>query len=86
MSTNLHYIKNAEELTEEILNDPKLLFMEYIDKDVYKEYTVDMYYGRDHKVKCIVPRERIKIRAGEINKGLTEKSLLQAIFLIRWKR
>ena len=76
LSTNLHYIKNAEELTEKILNDPKLLFMEYIDKNVYKEYTIDMYYGRDHKVKCIVPRERIKIRAGEINKGLTEKEPL----------
>lgn len=76
LSTNLHYIKNAEELTAEILNDPKLLFMEYIDKEVYKEYTVDMYYGKDNKVKCIVPRERIKIRAGEINKGLTEKEPL----------
>ena len=76
LSTNLHYIKNADELTEEILNDPKLLFMEYIDKDVYKEYTIDMNYGRDHKVKCIVPRERIKIRAGEINKGVTEKQPL----------
>jgi carbamoyl-phosphate synthase large subunit len=41
LSTNLHYIKNAEELTEEISNDPKLLFMEYIDKEVYKEYTID---------------------------------------------
>jgi len=83
LSTNLHYIKNAEELTEEILNDPKLLFMEYIDKEVYKEYTIDMYYGRDHKVKCIVPRERIKIRAGEINKGLTEKEPLTQYLLDR---
>lgn len=76
LSTNLHYIKNEEELTTEILEDPKLLFMEYIDKEVYKEYTVDMYYGKDNRVKCIVPRERIKIRAGEINKGLTEKEPL----------
>lgn len=76
LSTNLHYIKNVEELTTEILEDPKLLFMEYIDKEVYKEYTVDMYYDKDNKVKCIVPRERIKIRAGEINKGLTEKDPL----------
>ncbi len=83
LSTNLHYIKNAEEFTEEILNDPKLLFMEYIDKEVYKEYTVDMYYGRDNKVKCIVPRERIKIRAGEINKGLTEKEPLTQYLLDR---
>lgn len=74
LSTNLHYIKSADELTQEILNDPKLLFMEYIDKKVYKEYTVDMYYGKDNKVKCIVPRERIEIRAGEINKGRTEKN------------
>ena len=83
LSTNLHYIKNAEELTEEILNDPKLLFMEYIDKEVYKEYTVDMYYGKNNKVKCIVPRERIKIRAGEINKGLTEKEPLTQYLLDR---
>ena len=76
LSTNLHYIRNTEELTSEILKDPKLLFMEYINKKVYKEYTVDMYYGKDHKVKSIVPRERIKIRAGEISKGLTEKEPL----------
>ena len=74
LSTNLHYIKSADDLTSEILNDPKLLFMEYIDKKVYKEYTVDMYYGQDHQVKCIVPRERIEIRAGEINKGRTAKN------------
>ena len=76
LSTNLHFIKTADELTQEILDDPKLLFMEYIDKKVYKEYTVDMYYGKDNRVKCIVPRERIEIRAGEINKGHTEKNVI----------
>ncbi len=74
LSANLHYIKTAEELTQEILDDPKLIFMEYIDKKVYKEYTVDMYFGKDNRVKCIVPRERIEIRAGEINKGRAEKN------------
>ncbi len=74
LSANLHYIKTADELTPDILADPKLLFMEYIDKKVYKEYTVDMYFGRDHRVKCIVPRDRIEIRAGEINKGRAVKN------------
>lgn len=74
LSTNLHYIKSVDELTQEILDDPKLLFMEYIDKKVYQEFTVDMYYGKDNRVKCIVPRERIEIRAGEINKGRTVKN------------
>ncbi|MBR2424531.1 MAG: ATP-grasp domain-containing protein [Tidjanibacter sp.] len=76
LSANLHHIKCAEELTKEVLDDPKLLFMEYIDKKVYKEYTVDMYYGKDNRVKCIVPRERIEVRAGEINKGRTSKNKL----------
>lgn len=76
LSANIHYIKNADDLTEEILEDPKMIFMEFIDKKEYKEYTVDLYYGRDHKVKCIVPRERIKVRAGETNKGITEKEPL----------
>lgn len=35
-----------------------------------------MYYGQDHYVKSIVPRERIEIRAGEINKGYTRKNFL----------
>lgn len=74
LSTNLHVIRNADELTPEILNDPKLIFMEYIDKNEFKEFTVDMYYGKDHYVKGIVPRERLKIRAGEINKGITRKN------------
>lgn len=76
LSANLHYIKSKDELTSEILNDSKLLFMEYIDKSVYKEYTVDMFYGKDNKVKSIVPRERIEIRAGEINKGRTAKNYI----------
>ena len=35
-----------------------------------------MYYSKDHYVKSIVPRERIEIRAGEINKGYTRKNFL----------
>lgn len=74
LSTNLHIIRKQEDLTADILSDPKLLFMEYIDKERYKEFTVDMYYGADGRVKSIVPRKRIEIRAGEINKGVTAKN------------
>lgn len=76
LSTNLHVIRKADDLTKEILEDPKLIFMEYVDKQEYKEFTVDMYYGRDDRVKGIVPRERIEIRAGEINKGITRKNFI----------
>lgn len=77
LSSNLHYIKSQEDLTAEILEDPKLIFMEYIDKSKYREYTVDMYFGRDNRLKMAVPRERIEIRAGEINKGRTVKHFLE---------
>ncbi|MCP9612693.1 ATP-grasp domain-containing protein [Coprobacter tertius] len=76
LSKDLYLIEKPEELTPDILNHPKLMFMEYIDKKEYKEFTVDMYYGKDHRVKSIVPRERIEIRAGEINKGYTRKNFL----------
>lgn len=76
LSKDLFVIRNEQELTPEIMEHPKLIFMEYIDKSQYKEYTVDLYYGRDNELKCIVPRERIEIRAGEINKGRTRKNYL----------
>jgi len=76
LSKDLFFINSPLELTENILDHPKLIFMEYIDKNEYKEFTVDMYYGRDNHVKGIVPRERLEIRAGEINKGLTRKNYL----------
>ena len=75
-SINTHVIRNEKELTEEILSDPKIIFMECIDRCEYKEYTVDMYYGADNRVKCIVPRERLSVRAGEINKGITRKNYI----------
>ena len=76
LSKDLFVIPDISHLTEEILSHPKLIFMEYIDKKVYKEFTVDMYYGKDFKVKGIVPRERLEIRAGEINKGITRKNFI----------
>lgn len=83
LSKDLYYIKSAEELTPEILNHPKLIFMEYIDKTLYKEFTVDLYYGKDNRLKSVVPRERVEIRAGEINKGFTRKNLLMSYLIER---
>jgi carbamoyl-phosphate synthase large subunit len=33
-----------------------------------------MYFNKTGHVKCIVPRKRILVRAGEINKGITSKN------------
>lgn len=74
LSRDIHVVLNQKELTQEMLENPKFMFMEYLDQHEYKEYSVDMYFGKDHCVKGIVPRERIEVRAGEINKGKTHKN------------
>lgn len=83
LSIDTFILQSQEDLTPYILEHPKLMFMEYIDKRVYREYTVDMYYGKDNYVKSIVPRERLEIRAGEINKGITRKNNIVDFLLCR---
>lgn len=73
-SKDIFLIQKKEELTEYHLNNDKLMFMEYINPKDYDEYTVDTYYDRNNNLKCIVPRKRIFVRAGEVNKGVTNKN------------
>ena len=35
------------------------------------EYTLDIYRSGDGAVRCVVPRQRLAIRTGEVEKGLT---------------
>lgn len=74
LSKDIFLLKNPSELTDYHLNNEKLMFMEYIDHTVYDEYTVDAYYNKKGQLKCMVPRKRIFVRAGEINKGVTKRN------------
>jgi carbamoyl-phosphate synthase large subunit len=76
LSVDTYLIRSSNELNEYHLMNERFLFMEYINKEDHEEYTVDMYYDKSHLVKCIVPRRRLVVRAGEINKGLTCKNLI----------
>ena len=64
---------SEEQLTSRILNDKKMMFMELID-DSHTEYTVDAYYSKEGTLSCLVPRERIEVRGGEVSKGVTRKN------------
>lgn len=76
LSADIFIIRNKEQLTEDLVTNDRFLFMEYLDRNQFDEYTVDMYYGKDHELKCIVPRKRLLVRAGEVNKALTCKNKL----------
>lgn len=76
LSKDIFLIREQSELLPYHLEHPKLMFMEYIDPEFYEEFTVDAYYDRQHQLKCAVPRMRIFVRSGEINKGVTAKNEL----------
>ena len=40
LSTDIHVVHNQKELTPEMLENPKYMFMEYIDRTEYREYSV----------------------------------------------
>lgn len=40
---------------------------------VGREFTVNFFVGRDGKLKCAVPHERLEVRDGEVSKGVTRR-------------
>ncbi|MGJ8593039.1 MAG: ATP-grasp domain-containing protein [Aquaticitalea sp.] len=75
-SVDTYLIRSKEELTDYHFENEKLMFLEYLDHDDYDEFTCDLYYGKDHKLKCVVPRKRIEVRDGEVYKALTVNNIL----------
>jgi len=70
-SVDNYIIKSKSELREYHFKNDKLMFLEYLDHNEYEEFTCDLYYDKNNILKCVVPRKRIEVRDGEVNKGLT---------------
>ena len=73
-SIDTYKINSKVDLLPYHYENEKLMFMEYIDPKDHDEYTVDTYYNRNGYLRCAVPRKRIYVRSGEINKGVTKKN------------
>lgn len=65
-------LTTEDAVTPLLLSDSKMMFMEYIDGS-HDEYTVDAYYDRLGRLGCMVPRQRLEVRDGEISKGITRR-------------
>jgi carbamoyl-phosphate synthase large subunit len=62
-------IRNEKQLLAHINTYGELMIVqEYVPG---QEYTVDVYRSRDGKVRCVVPRQRLLVRSGEVEKGIT---------------
>lgn len=66
-------VSTPDMLSDAMLADEKMMFMEMIDS-THQEYTVDAYYDRQGRLRCFVPRLRIETRAGEVSKGVTRRN------------
>ena len=77
-SKNTFIINNKNEMKIAKKNK-KIFFSQYLNSS-YKEYTVDAYYNKYSKLICSVPRERLAVRGGEIEKGITRKGKILKYF------
>jgi len=65
-------VNNREELSLFAKRIPNTICQEFI-KGI--EYTCDVYVDFNMEVRCVVPRKRIEVRAGEVSKGQVVKHL-----------
>lgn len=72
-SKNIFVIDGPEQISPWLMDEAKFLHLEYFSPADYSEFTVDLYYDKNSRLKCAVPRRRIAVRGGEIAKGRTEK-------------
>jgi len=64
-------VKNDRELQLHISAYGRRMVVQEIAQG--QEYTIDVYRSRDGQVRCVVPRQRLAVRSGEVEKGITLK-------------
>lgn len=85
LSKDIQVIKDRSELNERLIENEKLMFMEYLSPEEYQEFTVDAYYENGGHLICLVPRRRIEVRGGEISKGRTERGELYKVLFEKFQ-
>ena len=65
-------VRNRKELLFFSKRIPNCLVQEFVKGS---EYTCDVYVDVDMEVRCVVPRKRLEVRAGEVSKGQVVKNI-----------
>lgn len=75
----------SESIAQELLEkDSGYVFQEFIDGD---EYTCDLFLDSKGRAICVIPRQRLEVRAGEVNKAWARKDpqVMEAILSLASK-
>ncbi len=78
-------LNSHDDLTDAMRSQASRMYMELVDPKS-DEITIDIYYDRNSNAKAIVPRQRLEVRAGEVNKGITRRDWVYKYLLDRIKR
>lgn len=76
LSKGIFIANSQDDITQEHRQNEKLMYMELISNDEFDEFTVDCYYDKNSTLKCVVPRQRLVVRAGEVNKAATRNNII----------
>lgn len=68
---DIHLVNNLDELKFFARKTKNAICQEYIKGE---EYTCDVYVDLEKKVRCVVPRKRLEVRAGEVSKSQIAKN------------
>jgi carbamoyl-phosphate synthase large subunit len=66
-------VRNKRELAFYTKQIPNCIVQEFASGS---EYTCDVFVDFDMEVRCVVPRERLEVRSGEVSKGRVAKDML----------
>jgi carbamoyl-phosphate synthase large subunit len=80
LSRDITILHKSEDFTENVRATENLMLAEYIDPAKHDEFTCDAYYDRSGALRCVVPRQRIEVRGGEVAKGRTAKNNIVDMF------
>lgn len=75
-SKDIYVVKSEGDFNSDYFTNSNFMVLEYLDPKCHTEFTLDIYFNKESEISCIVPRQRIETRGGEISKGITKKNFL----------
>ncbi len=70
---DIHLITSAADFPNHLKNASNYIYNVFLNPKTHSEFTIDLYYNRNHELRCVVPRKRLVVRGGEVSKGVTQK-------------
>jgi carbamoyl-phosphate synthase large subunit len=86
LSRDVTVLNKPEDFTRNVRETEDLMLAQYIDPATHDEFTCDAYFSRSGSLRCVVPRQRIEVRGGEVAKGRTVKNNIVDLFLSNLSR